>query len=112
MIREQKGSRAQTGRTVQNDGGHTLATRAGKREGICQHRNDLLVQLLADAVQPGLTALERMPRISAVPSTLIPSTTPCREQFYSFGEIAGDLFDKLQNLALNHCSFRIAGPRR
>jgi hypothetical protein len=61
---------------VQNGGGYTLATRAGKRTGICQHSIDLLIQLLADSMQPDLTALERIPRISAVSLTLIPSITP------------------------------------
>jgi hypothetical protein len=85
----------QTGRAVPNGDGYTLATRAGKRKGICQHRTHLLVQLLADAVQPGPTALERMPNSFAASSTLIPSTTPRRKQFVSFGEILGGQCDKL-----------------
>jgi hypothetical protein len=87
---------------MQNRGGHTLATRAGKRKGICQHRTDLLFRLLADAVQPGPTVLERMPNSIAASSTFIPSTTPWRKQF---GQC-----DKLQDFALSHGTLRIVGP--
>jgi hypothetical protein len=92
----------QTSQAVQNRGGHTLATRAGKRKGICQHRTDLLFQLLADAVQPGPTVLERMPNSIAASSTFIPSTTPWRKQF--------GLCDKLQDFALRHGTLRIVEP--
>jgi hypothetical protein len=95
---------------VQNGGGHMLATPSGKRKGIYRPRADLLVQLLANAVQPDLSALKRMPGISPVSSTLVPPNTPSRKQFDSFGEIVGGLLDKIRNFALSHCSFRIVGP--
>ena len=54
---------------VQDGGGYTLATRAGKRERIC-HTGPICLSNCSDAVQSGLTALERMPSIFAVSSTL------------------------------------------
>ena len=114
MDRAAKGSRIQPERPsrFQDGARHPLATLPSERERVHQDRTDLFVQLFAHElprpVQPGLDGLrldtEKVSRFLDTHSFDHPRN---EHQAIALRQIVGGLLDKLKNLPLRHCSFRV-----
>ena len=118
MDRAAKGSRIQPERPsrIQDSALHPIATLASERERVHQDRTYLFVQLFAHElprpVQPGLDGLrldtEKVSRFLDTHSFDHPRN---EHQAIGLRQVVGGLLDKLKNLPLRHCSFRVAGLR-